>query len=164
MSDEIIILKNSSSPGKIPRTKDLQFGELAINTNSGTIFTRRTNRIIDEIVSFNSDSLSTSKLETVQNDGSIDLNVQFRQTKSIILDRHTRINFTNLPIDGTCITLVIALNNLGDFAVNWKNSIIWEDGQAPSIAANSWSIFEFLIMGDSKIFGILKATNMKEAQ
>lgn len=164
MSDEIIILKNSSTPGKSPRTKDLQFGELAINPNSGTLFTRRKNKSIDEIVSINSDTLASNKIQTTQSDQVLELDVQFRQVKNVALERHTKIKLVNLPNNDTCISLTVLINNLGDYAVAWDNSIKWENGQAPNIEAFAWSVFEFLIVDNLHIFGFLKATNMKEAQ
>ena len=161
---EIIILKNSPSPGKIPKTKDLQFGELAVNTNSGTIFSRRSNKIVDEIVSFNSDIATSQKLDIATTTHFVNFDVQNRQQKEITLREHTRIQFVNLPADGTIINLTLFINNTNDFAVSWQNSIIWQDGIAPCIENKSWTIIEIIISGNSKIFGILKATNLKEAQ
>lgn len=38
----IIITKNTQVPGKIPKATDLVVGELAVNTNDGTLFTKHT--------------------------------------------------------------------------------------------------------------------------
>ena len=37
----IIRIKRSNFPGKVPKTTDLELGELALNTNDGKLFTKK---------------------------------------------------------------------------------------------------------------------------
>ncbi len=163
MSEQLIILKNSSVKDKIPQTKDLQFGEIAINTNTGKLFTRRTNKIVDEIISIGSDINTSQKVEKLISGEYLNLNIQDRQIKEINISSHTSINFNNTSDTNTFTRIVLFLNNTGDFAISWINDIFWENGEAPSISNNSWTIIEISCIGQ-KYFGTVKATNMKEAK
>lgn len=163
MSEQIIILKNSSAKGRIPTTRDLQFGELALNTNSGKLFLRRTDRVVDEIVSIGSDINQSQKIEKTNAGVQLNLDVQNRQAKEITLNTHTAIQFNNPPPADSLVKLNLFVFNNGDYAITWMNQIIWEDGEAPMLANNAWTIIE-LFVTNQKYFGVVKASNMKEAQ
>lgn len=160
MSEQIVILKNSPVKGKVPGTKNLQFGELAVNTNSGKLFTRRTDRVVDEVVSFGSDICLSQKVEVLSGT-QITLDAQNRQVKELTLTSHTNMSIVGIPAANDMVTLTLIIFNDGDNAINWTNKIIWENGSAVSISNNSWTIIELFITS-KKIFGVLKATNLKE--
>jgi len=50
----ILKVKRSSVPGRVPSTSDLQLGELAINTNDGKLYTKKSVGGVDSIVDLSS--------------------------------------------------------------------------------------------------------------
>jgi hypothetical protein len=161
---EIIVLKQSAVPGKIPSTKDLQFGEPAVNTFSGQLFLKRTDRVTEELVTFSSNFATSTKLEKVANTVYVSLDISQRQAKEIAITANTQIAFTNSAPASECASITLFINNSGDNAISWLNDIIWENGRAPMIAANAWTIIEIISYdGGKKTFGVVKGTNLKEA-
>ena len=60
MSNQYIILRRSSVPGKIPNTSSLELGEIAINTYDGLIFMKKSGSQGEEIISFTNNNYSGS--------------------------------------------------------------------------------------------------------
>lgn len=161
MSD-IIVIKNSGVKGRIPPVEQLQFGELAINTHDGLLFAKKSDKIKQELITFNSNVTPQYAIEEPENTHNIVLDVFNKPVKRIEINEHTSIKFSNPPKDGNMIRITVFLKNCGDFSVKWDNNIQWENGIAPAIKNNAWSIIEFFCLSDfSEIFGVCLATNVR---
>lgn len=162
---DIIILKSSAVPGRVPAAKDLQFGELAINTNSGKLFSKRSDRITEEVITFNSNLTTSAKIDKPENTHYLNLDITLRQIKEIKIEVNTQIAFTNHAAANEAITATLFIYNNGDNAISWIDDIIWENGKAPALYSNAWTIIDIISFNaGKKIFGIVKGTNLKEAQ
>lgn len=162
VKDQIIIIKASGTKGKEPKTVDLQFGELAINTFDGKLFARRSDKKSDELITFDSNLSASKKIEKITNTHSIVLDASSRQVKEISIANHTAIVLSDLPkAKDTLIELTLIINNNGDNAVKWDASIIWNDGVAPKIGSNATSIIR-LFISTTRVWGVVFANNLIE--
>jgi hypothetical protein len=72
-NNQILKLRRSAVPGKVPPTSSLDFGELAINTYDGKVFIKKSGSLGEEVISVGSNSGQIAKVFYVSEDGN-DLN------------------------------------------------------------------------------------------
>lgn len=160
---DIIVIKNSGVKGRTPSVDQLQFGELAINTHDGFLFAKKSDKTVQELLTFNSNISSQYKVDVPENTHFISLDVLNKPIKKIELNEHTEIKFINPPSNENMSKVTILLKNNGDYSVKWDSNIKWENGTAPSISNNSWTIIEIFCFSDfSQLFGVCLASNMKD--
>jgi hypothetical protein len=68
-NNQILKLRRSAVPGKVPSTSSLDFGELAINTFDGKVFIKKSGSLGEEVISVGSNSGEVAKVFYVSEDG-----------------------------------------------------------------------------------------------
>lgn len=68
-NNQILKLRRSAVPGKVPPTSSLDFGELAINTYDGKVFIKKSGSLGEEVIPVGSNSGEIAKVFYVSEDG-----------------------------------------------------------------------------------------------
>lgn len=160
--ENVIILKNSATKGKVPDAKKLELGEIAINTTDGLLYTKRTQNKTSDVISFGSNINFTQRVENISKQGEISLDCLNSQVKVLEIIGHSSIKLTNPPQSGNLVKVRLFIKTTGAFLVFWENTILWKNSQIPSISEN-WSIIELETFdGGQTFFGTMVGSNYKE--